>query len=411
MRISAKTLAAALATSVSALVAAAPLALMSSSASGSDPAPAVTAIDPAPRGAWSQAAVRDLVAEAHASLGEGMDPAAYDIAGLLAIADGIDTAEIDRRANALALALADDYANGLIQQRTRYDWHIEAPAMDRMQLANGLREAVAAGGVRPWLRSLLPQDPRYAALRHAYATSGDAAVRDRLRVNLERWRWMPRTLGEDHIYVNVPSYTLAVVNDGQAVSQYTVVVGSPRTPTPQLALQASSIVVNPSWTVPESIARRGLGGGFQRISTGGFTRYVQAPGPRNALGKFKIDMPNPHAIYLHDTPSKGLFARDSRAFSHGCIRVKDIDRLAAELVATDDGAEASLERAAAGSATRTVALDRKLPVYLVYFTADVGADGQVKMLEDPYGRDARVLADLNPARRMVDKAPTAPTKA
>jgi murein L,D-transpeptidase YcbB/YkuD len=106
-------------------------------------------------------------------------------------------------------------------------------------------------------------------------------------------------------------------------------------------------------------------------------------------------MPNPHSIYLHDTPSKALFAESSRAFSHGCIRVKDIDRLAAELLELDRGGAGEVRQALEGSATRTVALTRERPVYLVYFTADAGPGGEIVSYEDPYGRDAKLLAGLN----------------
>ncbi len=130
-------------------------------------------------------------------------------------------------------------------------------------------------------------------------------------------------------------------------------------------------------------------------------RGAPAPRPGNALGKVKIDMPNPHSIYLHDTPSKALFARESRAFSHGCIRVKDIDRLARELVSLDSQKPAEVESALAGSATRTLALQHERPVYLVYFTAEAGPDGQVRLLEDPYGRDAKLIASLDREVRMA----------
>jgi murein L,D-transpeptidase YcbB/YkuD len=216
---------------------------------------------------------------------------------------------------------------------------------------------------------------------------------------MERWRWMPRSLGVDHIYVNVPSYTLSVVEDGRPVSAYTVVVGSPSTPTPQIAVEAQSVVVNPWWNVPRSIARTLKAGGNGYVYSGGAIR--QRPGPRNALGKVKIDMPNPHAIYLHDTPSKALFAEKSRAFSHGCIRVKDIDRLAVELMELDRGESAEVEKALAGSATRTVKLQQRRPVYLVYFTIDVAADGRLVTLEDPYGRDAKLIAGLNRETRLA----------
>ena len=405
MRFRVSSVAAGLATSASIAVLAGTMMLFSAAeASSETPQAAVEAPRP-PQGLWSREAIDDLVAEVQASAGEGLDPGAYDVAGLQRAVAASDIAEADRRATALALALADDYANGLIKERSRYDWHIESAVASPEKLAADLRTAIAAGHTRLWLRSLLPTDPRYAALRTAFATAADPAMRDRLRVNLERWKWMPRTLGADHIYVNVPSYTLAVVEGGQAVSNYTVVVGSPRTPTPQLNLTASAIVVNPYWYVPDSIARNGLGAGYERINMGGTLRYRQAPGPRNALGKIKIDMPNAHAIYLHDTPSKALFERDSRAFSHGCIRVKDIERLAAELVEDDAATSVQLARAAAGSANRTLRLDRTLPVYLVYFTADVGADGRVVALEDPYGRDRRLLADLHPVQMAAATTP------
>jgi murein L,D-transpeptidase YcbB/YkuD len=255
--------------------------------------------------------------------------------------------------------------------------------------------------LRPWLRSLLPTDPRYAGLRTALAATpaNDVAMRNRLRINLERWRWMPRSLGSEHIYVNVPSYSLNVVDHGKLVSTYTVVVGKPSTPTPQITAEARSIVVNPWWNVPPSIQRHMKGGkGFVVKAGGGF---AQPPGPRNALGKVKIDMPNQFNIYLHDTPSKSLFAAASRAYSHGCIRVKDVDRLAAELAALDKGSDAPVKQALAGSATRTLPLQHGRPVYLVYFTADVGPDGKIVTLDDPYGRDSQLIESLDAAPKLA----------
>src|SRR4029079_7938678 len=179
-----------------------------------------------------------------------------------------------------------------VSERSRVDWHIETTAPDTDRLAAELTEAVRANQFRPWIRSLLPTDPRYAALRTALAATSvsDSALRDRLRINLERWRWMPRSLGADHIYVNVPSYSLNVVDDGKLVSTYTVVVGKPSTPTPLINAEARSIVVNPWWNVPPSIQRHMKDGkGFVVREGGGL---AQPPGPRNALGKVKIDMPN-----------------------------------------------------------------------------------------------------------------------
>ncbi|SMF73414.1 L,D-transpeptidase family protein [Allosphingosinicella indica] len=402
MRVSAAKLAAGVASAALSLLTVATVAAPVP-AIGSTPAAAIVET-PRTNTLWSPAAIADLQAEALASAREGLDPTAYDLASLSMASARGDTAEIDRAATALALTLAGDYLHGRIDARGRQDWHIERPDADPALLANGLRAALAAGRVRGWLRDQLPTDARYAALRAAYATTpeGDTAMRDRVRVNMERWRWMPRNLGSDHIYVNVPSYTLAVVDDGRPVSTYTVVVGARSTPTPQIAVAAQSVVVNPWWNVPQSIARTLTPSAAKGYVVSGKS-IRQKPGPSNALGKVKIDMPNPHAIYLHDTPAKALFAKESRALSHGCIRVKDIDKLAEELVALDSGDGRALESALAGATTRTVALGRARPVYLVYFTAEAGADGKLVSYEDPYGRDAGLAKKLGQSDRVASR--------
>ncbi len=400
MRIAERRMARTLASaSLSVLAVTTVLGLVATPALGTAPEAASTVAAPAPAipaALWSSEALSALQLEVMAAAGEGLDAGAYDLAALQGRAPGPET---DRIATSIALALADDYARGRVEDPSRLSWHIERRA-DPNALASGLRAALAANRVGPWLRGLLPQDERYAALRTAYASAPDAATRDRLRANMERWRWMPRELGKDHIYVNVPSYTLAVVDEGKPVSTYTVVVGAPKTPTPQIAVDARSVVVNPWWNVPRSIAgsiKPGVGKGY--IFSGGTVR--QKPGPGNALGKVKIDMPNPHAIYLHDTPSKALFEKESRAFSHGCIRVKDIDKLAQQLLELDRGDSSEVSRALAQAGTRTVPLTRTRPVYLVYFTADIGPDGRLVAYEDPYGRDAKLLASLDRETRLA----------
>lgn len=357
-------------------------------------APAATAF------AWQPDAVRALIDEIAAAAGEGLDPAPYNATALAAELQRTGgSAALDRMADAAALALAHDYLLGRIENRAAFDWHISRTDTDPIRLAGGLARARAEGQVRPWLRSLLPADARYAALRDALAATpiADPETRGRLRANLERWRWMPRTLGADHIYVNVPSYTLTLVEDGQAHSTYTVVVGARATPTPQISYPAESIVLNPWWTPPASIKVSAGKPGF--VNEGGTLR--QRPGPGNALGRIKIDLPNPHAIYLHDTPAKAYFAKPTRAYSHGCIRVQDIDRLATELVALDQGNADAVARGLKTYATQRVKLRQSRPVWLVYFTAEVGADGQLQKLDDPYGRDARLIAKLDQPIRLA----------
>ncbi|SNS17173.1 L,D-transpeptidase catalytic domain [Sphingomonas laterariae] len=360
---------------------------------------------------WTPEMAGDLLAEIAAAEGEGLDPAPYAGEAMrreLALTGG--SALLDRMADDAALKLARDYLQGRVADRAAFDWHIERKDVDLNQLAIALRRAAEAGQMRPWLRSLLPQDSRYAALRDALAATpaSDSAGRDRLRANMERWRWLPRDLGDDHIFVNVPSYTLDLVEDGKAISTYTVVVGKPATPTPQMTMAASSVVVNPSWTVPASIIRssnlRPGRKGYQFVAAGG-GRYVvrQPPGPGNALGRIKIDMPNAHAIYLHDTPAKAYFDKPSRAYSHGCIRVQHIDRLAEEIVRLDNGRTGDLERGLAGRSTTTVKLSTGRPVWLVYFTAETGPDGKVMVLEDPYNRDTRLIARLNGPTQLASR--------
>lgn len=389
------TLFASAATLGAALLFAAPAPPIASPAEASLEAPGAA---PAQLGRWSAEAGKALIAEIAAAADEGLEPTDYQQAALAAELDRSGGGEaFDRMADAAALKLAHDYLLGHIDNKAAYDWHIERADSDPSRLADGLRRAVAAGDVRPWLRSLLPADSRYTALRAAYAETPEAnfVMRGRLRANLERWRWMPRDLGADHIYVNVPSYTLQLVEDGRQVAEHVVVVGARATPTPAIGYAAQAVVLNPWWTPPKSIKVSGKG----FVNQGGAWR--QPPGPRNALGRVKIDLPNPHAIYLHDTPAKQYFEKVSRAYSHGCIRVKDAEGLAAELVKLDSGSDAAVERGLRTYATQTVKLREARPVWLVYFTADVGPDGKVRMLEDPYNRDTRLLAQLDTLVRLA----------
>ena len=121
---------------------------------------------------------------------------------------------------------------------------------------------------------------------------------------------------------------------------------------------------------------------------------MQPPGPRNALGKIKFNLDNDQAIYLHDTNAKSAFTRDDRALSHGCIRVKDIDQLATELMG-EGGDDAALEEALAGTQTATLHLPQTWPVFIVYFTADTDENGGLVSYRDAYGYDAKVLAALD----------------
>lgn len=355
------------------------------------PAPAIVE----EQGRWSIDNARALLRAVEESATEGLNPADYQVDALRdAVTLDHSGAELDRIANASALKLAHDYANGRIDDKKALDWHF-APDLDASELDLALTRAIATGQVDSWLRGLLPDNPQYRALKAAYATTpaANVAARDQLRANLERWRWMPRSLGDRYIYVNIPAYRLQLVENGVEQASHDVIVGAPKTPTPQLLLHAQSVVANPSWTVPESIARAGKlrGTGFTAIRfPDGKVRMRQAPGPTNALGRVKIDMPNPMAIYLHDTPNRAAFGREKRALSHGCVRVANIEELAGQLRGGADVEEAL----AHPTSTKVLQLEKSVPVYIVYFTAQADGDGVVTLLDDPYGRDQALVRQL-----------------
>jgi murein L,D-transpeptidase YcbB/YkuD len=349
---------------------------------------------------WTRAAAHDLIAVVEDSRAEGLRPADYDLASLKhAAADG-EGAALDALATRSALTLAHDYYFGRVSDRSDMQWMIERSPYEATQIPARLQAALDEGKIHEFFAALLPSDPHYQALRSALADASPGAARDKLRVNMERWRWMPRSIATSYLYVNVPSYKLRVVEDGVQLSSYDVVVGAKDTPTPQMVSPTGSFVVNPAWYVPASIVRKsglraGRGGFTGRRNTDGSYTVMQPPGPRNALGRIKFNLDNDQAIYLHDTNAKAAFDRDQRALSHGCVRVKDIDQLAAELMSHGQGDPATLEEALAGTQTATVRLPQTWPVYIVYFTADADGSGDVTTYGDPYGYDAKVLAALD----------------
>jgi murein L,D-transpeptidase YcbB/YkuD len=247
-------------------------------------------------------------------------------------------------------------------------------------------------------------------------------VEDRLRqlqVNLERRRWLPPNLGEEFLWINVPEFRLRIVRGDHEVLSMPVVVGAPGSPTPSFAENLDRAVVNPSWYVPESIAVNELApkavrdpeyltnANFDLLDEGGAVldsgdleldllrsgrhRLRRRPGPENDLGRIKFLLPNPFHIYLHDTPSRGLFQRTSRAFSHGCIRVGEPLELAKYLF---DDRFAELERDLQAGLERELKLEKPVPVYIVYFTAWQSADRVVHFRDDIYGRDEALIRQL-----------------
>ncbi|MGL4440599.1 MAG: L,D-transpeptidase family protein, partial [Bosea sp. (in: a-proteobacteria)] len=231
-------------------------------------------------------------------------------------------------------------------------------------------------------------------------TNGRAAwdLEADLIANMERWRWLPTDLGTEHLIVNVPEYVVRKVEDGRVVHNARVVVGKTERPTPIFSDMMDHLVINPSWTIPPTIMKEDIlpklasdpgyaeRRGFQVIRRGNQISVRQPPGPTNALGNVKFMFPNDHAVYLHDTPSRGLFASSRRAFSSGCVRVEQPLKLA-ELVlgGRENGWSERRLQGMIGSGERTIRLTRKLPIHIVYMTHVVDDAGAVRSHEDIYG--------------------------
>jgi len=228
--------------------------------------------------------------------------------------------------------------------------------------------------------------------------------------NMERWRWLPPELGERYILVNVPEFTLRYVNNGALTHEARVIVGKPTSPTPLFSADMKFLVVNPSWNVPPSILKKEFlpklaedplyaeRQGYEVVQHGDHISIRQPPGERNALGRIKFMFPNDHAVYLHDTPTRSLFAQSERAFSHGCVRVEQPFKLA-EYVMNDTAAwpQRRIEKLV-GGAERTINLAQQLPVHIVYFTIAADAQGRLRRFGDLYGLDARIEAMLGPRK-------------
>lgn len=253
--------------------------------------------------------------------------------------------------------------------------------------------------------------------RHALAVDGTAGpatlramnvpVGERIRtirVNLERARWVMHDLPSRFVVVNIAGFMVYWVVDGQSIWESRVVVGKTATRTPTFRATMQYLVLNPTWTVPPGIMRREILPGMARdphyLARHGLRmvngQVIQPPGPSNALGRMKFMFPNPHNVYLHDTPAKELFDEPTRTFSHGCIRVEKPFELA-ELVLDDPVAwnEKALMDSVATGRTRTVFLARPLPVLVLYWTASVGRDNRLRFFPDVYHRDAAVARALD----------------
>ncbi len=248
---------------------------------------------------------------------------------------------------------------------------------------------------------------------------------EQLRVNLERARWVLDNLDDDFVIVNIAGFRAYVYRDRKPAWSTRVVVGKTYHKTPVFRSDMKYVVFNPTWTVPYSIATKEMLPAIRRdpnyLATRNFDvknrngdivdpasidwnsvsrrsfpyTFVQRPGTTNALGEIKFMFPNQYSVYLHDTPSKSLFGRAGRTFSHGCVRVENPFDFAEALLGPDGWDQERIQAERNTRKTRSVFLSDPMPVLLLYWTAEVGDDGQIRFYDDVYQRDAAVLAALD----------------
>ena len=369
----------------------------------------------------------------------GLDPNLFHAAAL-ANAAGLSAIDRDLLVSDAFLSLADALARGAVPIEARYDDEDLKP--DPIDVALELDRALGSPDPAGIVLALAPQTTEYKALQRALqsyqaavttgeqprlAASGhrlpgqqpanggyrqtayapnDARVRQ-IVVNLERLRWMPRSLPGDRVVVNTANASLVLYRGDRPVFTTRVVVGEVDKQTPELQTTIDGVLFNPPWNVPPSIARSEI---LPKVAAdpGYLARHhmvyrrngaiQQLPGPHAALGQVKFEMPNRFDVYLHDTPMKALFSQDNRRRSHGCVRVQNPRELASLLLQEPVDA---VNRNVGLGYTHRKSLPSTVAVFFVYQTAFADADGRVEFRPDFYQRDEAIWAVLH-------RAPQAP---
>lgn len=251
-----------------------------------------------------------------------------------------------------------------------------------------------------------------------------------LEVNLERRRWLDREPGGFYVFANLADQELKVVDNGKTVHTARIVVGKTYHKTPVFTEEMTYLVINPYWNVPSSIANKEYlpklkrdAGYLQRqgirvlnksgkavnpysVNWAGMSRMPyrlrQDTGDKNALGRIKFMFPNKYNVYIHDTPSKSLFKKDLRVFSHGCMRVQDPTKLAEVILGKQNWTLNKIDNQIASGKRRIVKLKQKVPVYVTYITAWVNKDGSANFRRDIYGRDETLAEHLLTGGRFAE---------
>jgi murein L,D-transpeptidase YcbB/YkuD len=241
--------------------------------------------------------------------------------------------------------------------------------------------------------------------------------------NMERWRWMPRDMGETFIWVNLPSYQVRLIDQDETVFKTRAIIGDVRWPTPLIASRIKNIIVNPSWVLPASVIKREILDVYEnpteylakenihifrrhgrevdpktvdwkKVKNPRTYVFKQTPGRWNALGQVKILFPNQHSIYLHDTDDKNKFKHDVRAFSYGCIRIDRPMEFSNAVAAYDKHLTDQLPSSKLGDREIWLKYKAKMPVYLGYFTLEIDNGDGLIVYDDIYQYDVKISQKL-----------------
>jgi L,D-transpeptidase YcbB len=281
------------------------------------------------------------------------------------------------------------------------------------------------------LRSLHPKHPQFEKLRQLYIAALPkpgaplSAAAKRLRTNMEMWRWMNEDMGDMHVFNNIPEFMQYVYKDGKIIRTEKIVAGMLDKPSSIFSRPLKYVVLRPQWRVPESIKVNEIwpslirGGGLMRQydlqvetkdgkpldwheiqwSKVDIRNYevTQRSGPKSVLGHVKFSFPSQHTIYMHDTPDKYMFKASQRTLSHGCLRVQKPMELAEMILKEDKGWDKAkvAELDQSGPMNNEIAIEKRIPIHLVYFTAWVSDDGRLKLFGDVYGHEKRVTQALD----------------
>lgn len=298
-----------------------------------------------------------------------------------------------------------------------------------------LAEIAAAPAPDLYLQSLQPKHQQFLRLRQVLlkARAGEAVngrpLGDRdikkIVINMERWRWMPEDLGPLYVWNNTPEFMVYVVKDGTPIYADKILVGTLAYATPVFTADMKTIVFNPDWNAPETVIKENLAPPLRegnlsilkvhklsvslngspvdptrvdwaRVNIMAYT-FSQRAGPENVLGKIKFMFPNKHTVYMHDTLAyrKKYFQKPMRAIGHECVRMEKPQNFAEVLLAQDKGWSASQVKELWDNAVnKPVAIERKIPVHMVYFTAVVDETGKVSSFGDLYGLDNKMAAAM-----------------